>query len=153
LGGRDEESYTPTQAAKILRVTDRAVRKWLADGTLEGEQDDSGRWHVSQRAVHARLEDQRSYPRPAPAPREGPSAPRGSPEVAPEMLEIVRDLERRLGRAEARAELTERTESTLREERDRLLREREEAQEEARRLREELEAERSKGFWQRLFGG
>lgn len=88
LGWRDEESYTPTQASKILRVSDRAVRKSLADGTLEGEQDDSGRWHVSQRAVHARLEDQRSYPRPAPAPREGPSAPRGSPEVAPEMLEI-----------------------------------------------------------------
>ena len=142
-----EETYTVTQAAKILRVTDRAVRKWLADGTLEGEQDGSGRWHVPQKAVHARLEDR------PPRPREGSPEARGSPETAPEMLEIVRDLERRLGRAEARAELTERTESTLREERDRLLREREEAQEEARRLREELDAERSKGFWQRLFGG
>ena len=28
-----------------------------------------------------------------------------------------------------------------------------EALDEARRLREELEAERSKGFWRRLFGG
>ncbi len=70
-----------------------------------------------------------------------------------ELLGVIRDLERRLGCSEARAELTERTESTLREERDRLLREREEAQEEARRLREELEAERGKGFWRRLFGG
>ncbi len=31
--------------------------------------------------------------------------------------------------------------------------ERREAREEAQRLREELEAERSKGFWRRLFGG
>ena len=31
--------------------------------------------------------------------------------------------------------------------------ERREAQEQARRLREELEAVRSKGFWARLFGG
>jgi excisionase family DNA binding protein len=30
---------------------------------------------------------------------------------------------------------------------------REQAEKEARRLREELEAERSKGFWRRLFGG
>ena len=36
---------------------------------------------------------------------------------------------------------------------EQFVREREEAQEEARRLREELEAERSKGFWRRLFGG
>jgi excisionase family DNA binding protein len=142
-----EDTYTVPQAAKIIRVTDRAVRKWLAEGTLEGEQDGSGRWHVPQRAVHARLENRPQRP------REGSSEPGGSPELAPEMLEIVRDLERRLGRAEARAELTERTESTLREERDRLLREREDAQEEARRLREQLEAERSRGFWRRLFGG
>jgi excisionase family DNA binding protein len=142
-----EESYTVPQAAKILRVTDRAVRKWLAEGTLEGEQDASGRWHVPQRAVHTRMEDR------PPRPREDLSEAAGAPETAPEMLEIVRDLERRLGRAEARAELTERTESTLREERDRLLQERQEAQEETRRLREQLEAERSKGFWQRLFGG
>jgi hypothetical protein len=48
----------------------------------------------------------------------------------------------------------------MREERERLLsdlaheRERaEEVQEEANKLREELEAERSKGFWRRLLGG
>lgn len=136
-----EETYTVTEAAKILRVTDRAVRKWLSQGSLEGSQDDSGRWQIPQRAVHARLEER--------PPREA----REEPESAGEMLEIVRDLERRLGRAEARAELTERAESTLREERDRLLTERGEAQEEARRLREQLDAERGKGFWRRLFGG
>ena len=54
--------------------------------------------------------------------------------------------ERQLGRLEGRLELTEVAESTVREA---LEREREENQ----RLREELETERSKGFWRRLFGG
>jgi hypothetical protein len=82
---------------------------------------------------------------------------------------------------ESRLELTEKAESTVREERDRLLQdlERERAerlealqsgerlaeenvqleeehlqvQNEVERLRDEIEAERSKGFWRRLFGG
>ncbi len=62
-------------------------------------------------------------------------------------------MQRELGRLEGRLELTERAESTLREDLERERSERREAQEEARRLREELEAERSKGFWRRLFGG
>ncbi len=59
------------------------------------------------------------------------------------------ELEReRAGRLEAQ----ERAEQ-LTQERNRLEEERERAQEEARELRAELEAERSKGFWRRLFGG
>jgi predicted nuclease with TOPRIM domain len=82
---------------------------------------------------------------------------------------------------ESRLELTEKAESTVREERDRLLQdlERERAerleaqqrverlskdhvqlagkhsqvQNEVERLREEIEAERNKGFWRRMFGG
>ncbi len=152
--GPEEETYTVPQAAKILRVTDRAVRKWLELGRLEGEKDEAGTWHVPQRAVHARLED-----RPPRTPGNiagGPSAAPEASERADELFGVVRDLERRLGRAEARAELTERAESTLREERDRLLEERDRAHDEARRLREELEAERARargGFWRRLFGG
>jgi predicted nucleic acid-binding Zn-ribbon protein len=64
-----------------------------------------------------------------------------------------RDLQRELGRLEGRLELTERTESTLREERERLEQLLEEERGERRRLQEELDAERGKGFWQRLFGG
>jgi hypothetical protein len=52
-----------------------------------------------------------------------------------------------------RLELTERTESSLREDLERVREERRRYQEEAERLRDELEAERSKGFWRRLFGG
>ncbi len=62
----------------------------------------------------------------------------------------LRNPKRRLTRSETDAELTETTD-TLWEERDRLLREREQAQEGARRLREKREAVRGKGFWQRLF--
>jgi len=67
---------------------------------------------------------------------------------------------RQLGRVEGRLELTERTESTMRED---LERERARSEEERRRadvereraeeLRRELEAERSRGFWRRIFGG
>ena len=46
-----------------------------------------------------------------------------------------------------------RTESTIREERQRLEQLLEEERAERRRLQEALDAERGKGFWQRLFGG
>lgn len=64
----------------------------------------------------------------------------------------MEDLSYRLGRSEARAELTEIAESTIKEQ---LQRERERAdrmEEEARQLREQIEASR-RGFWKRLFGG
>jgi hypothetical protein len=41
----------------------------------------------------------------------------------------------------------------MREERERLEQLLEEERTERRRLQEELDAQRSKGFWQRLFGG
>lgn len=53
--------------------------------------------------------------------------------------EPVEDLSYRLGRSEARLDLTERTESILREERDRLLGELAEERAERRRLTERLE--------------
>jgi hypothetical protein len=77
--------------------------------------------------------------------REGLRGGEAAAKLPEELLLTVQELQYRLGWAEARAELTERTESTLREERDRL-------REENERLRGDLEAERSKGFWQRLFG-
>jgi hypothetical protein len=58
----------------------------------------------------------------------------------------MRALTRQLGRLEGRLELTAVAESTLREQ---LARE----QDRADRLEAELQAERGKGFWRRLFGG
>jgi predicted Holliday junction resolvase-like endonuclease len=68
------------------------------------------------------------------------------------MLDRVFMLEREIGRLQGRLELEERAESTVREERDRLLRDLEEERAERRRLQEQLE-ERKRGFWARLFGG
>jgi excisionase family DNA binding protein len=128
----DGESYTTSEAARVLRVTPGRIRQMISEGLLDAEHDEDGRWRVSARSVHARMPDR--------PPRE--PAPTSDPDLQRHLVEMAE----RLGRAEARAELTERAESTVREQ---LERERERAD----RLEEELRAERSKGFWQRLFGG
>jgi hypothetical protein len=53
----EEETYTPPEAARILRLSRRRVTQMLAVCELEGTQDDpeTGRWAIPQRAVHERL--------------------------------------------------------------------------------------------------
>jgi len=71
------------------------------------------------------------------------------------MHDLATRLETRASEAaklRTRLELTEKTQSTIEEERNRLA-ESLQTEEQAEMLRKELEAERSKGFWQRLFGG
>jgi excisionase family DNA binding protein len=71
--GVDEDTYTPAEAAKILRYTERHVRKLLADGELEGERDEeSGRWRVYQHSVHAMLPDRPSRVERSQEPLEAP---------------------------------------------------------------------------------
>ena len=146
----EEETYTTGQAARILRMTDRGVRKMIDRGELEASTDDRGRHLIPQRALHAVLEERRFDAAPAEISVE--EATRSAHE-ARELRERVEGLQRELGRLEGRLELTERTESTMREERERLERLLEEERTERRRLQEELDAERARGFWQRLFGG
>jgi excisionase family DNA binding protein len=133
-----EEFYTVPEAAKLLGVSGSRVRQLLTAGELEGERDPmSDRWRVSRAAVHARREERGTRePRPLSAPSADPTP----------WVDRIAQLERELGRAEATRELTEQAHSTTRES---LERERERAD----RLEAELEAERSKGFWARLFGG
>ena len=145
----EEDTYTTGQAARILKVTDRGVRKMIDRGELEAHQDERGRHLIPQRAVHAVLEDRRAS-RAEEIPAEETSR---STEEARQLRERLEVLQRELGRLEGRLELTERTESTMREERERLERLLEEERAERRRLQEELDTERGKGFWQRLFGG
>ena len=188
-----QEYYTVSEAAKVLNISERRVRQIAQDGKVEGMRSEEG-WKLFRYSVHD-FRDRREGQNPIRAGRGG----REPSSEAREWMERVATLERALGRLEGRLELTERAESTMRAERERLLeeltqererstqerekaeeiqrdaeqfaREREEAQEEARRLqeerdrllaeaaeeakalREELEAERSKGFWRRLFGG
>ena len=161
-----ESGWTTTdQAARSLGVSPRTVRRFIDRGELEGRKVTEGiveAWEVSIDSLYA-LRDKRIS--------EGQvrrNVPRKSIESqgAADTTDYIRDLTDRLLRLSSEAaelrtrlELTFKAESTLQEERDRLRQdwererqERQEAQEEAQRLREELVAERSKGFWQRLFG-
>lgn len=41
-----EDTYTPPEATRILRLSRRRVTQMLQAGDLEGTQDTSGRWHI-----------------------------------------------------------------------------------------------------------
>jgi len=162
---------TTDVAAKALGVSPRTIRRFIERGELEGQLEEEGitkAWMVSIDSLHA-LRDRR---RPEGHDRREAADVSATVDNAEDTLaDVLRDLAGRLETriAEAtelrtRLEITERAESSLREERGRLLadieRERSErendrqrAEEELQRLRAELEAERSKGFWRRLFGG
>jgi hypothetical protein len=133
-GGRYYRSRL--EAARILRTTERTMRRRLERGDLEGARDPTtGRWRVQPHSVTAAMPE-----RPPKASEEALEAS----ESVRDYRDRVEDLQRQLGRLEGRLELTELTESTLREQ---LQRERERAD----RLEEELrEAHRS--WWSRLFG-
>lgn len=140
---RREDIYGASEAAKILNVTPGRIRQLLESGELEGVKD-GGRWRIPRRAVHARLEEN----------------PRRVRETAPDTPESVRELQSRvehlqyqLGRLEGQRELEavarSTVEETLRRERERG----DDLQRRADELRVELDRERGRGFWSRLFGG
>jgi hypothetical protein len=132
----EEESYTVHEAARILRTTERTVRRRLERGDLEGTRDPTtGRWMVAAHSVTAAMPD-----RPPKASQERREA---SQETADLRLR-VEDLQRQLGRLEGQRELEAVTQSTLREQ---LQRERERAD----RLEEELRDAR-RPWWRRIFG-
>ena len=129
------EEYTVQEAARILRATERTIRRRLERGDLEGRRDPTtGRWFVSARAVTAAM------------PERPPKASQEPPDAASEAANLrarVEDLQRQLGRVEGRLELAERTESTLREDLERERRQRVEDLERERRQRlEDVQRER-----------
>jgi hypothetical protein len=156
----EESGWVTTEvAAEALRVSPRTIRDYIRSGELKAKSEGEGvtkRWLVSINAVQA-LRDERiaagEMPRSRRVPAVGDTLAAGTAVDVGELVAALRELEHRLGRAEALAELTERTESSLREDLERVREERQRHYEEAERLRAELEAERSKGFWRRLFGG
>ena len=134
-----EDTYSVPEAAKVLQLTEGRIRQMLRAGTLEGisPEESGGRgWRIPMHAVNDRERPPRV---------ERATEPLGASESAREYRERVEALQRELGRLEGRLELTEVTESTLREQ---LQRERERAD----RLEAEL-SEARRGFWRRLFGG
>ncbi len=159
------ETYTVEEAARVLDRTPGRIRQMLRAGDLAGEHEggtERGPWRVYKWSAHAlrdRLREDQGGGGPASGARRPRDAP-GGPESASELFRVVQDLQRELGRLEGRLEITETAESTLRaeleRERERAETERARADQERERvedLRRELEAERSRGFWRRLFGG
>ena len=136
---------TTTAAAKALNVSPRTIRLYIEKGELEGrleEGTDKRIWLVSIDSLNT-LRAKRGT---------SGIVPDESPEIAEIIPEAMRELALRLESRAAEAaelrtrlELTEKTQSTLEQERNQL-------QERVEKLETELEAERSKGFWQRLFG-
>jgi regulator of replication initiation timing len=163
-----ESGWTATDvAARALEVTPRTVRRLIDRGELEGRKVREGiveSWEVSIDSLYALRDKRKSEGQVRRNVLRQSVEGHSTPDIT---TDHVRDLTDRLVRMSAemgelrgRLELTVRAESTLQEERDRLAEElererdeRREVREEADQLRAELEAERSKGFWRRLFGG
>jgi hypothetical protein len=151
---RNHSGWTTTQAAaKALGVSPRTIRLYIERGELEGQLEtgtDKRIWLVSIDSLNT-LRAKRGT---------GGIVPDESPEIAETIPEAMHDLAVRLETRAAEAaelrtrlELTEKTQSTIEDERNQLVDSLKRAEEQAETLRKELEAERSKGFWRRLFGG
>jgi hypothetical protein len=146
-------------AAEALGVDPGTVRTYVSRGDLEAKLEGEGvekTYIVPIDSVNA-LRDRRGASRKTPHSNREKSAEMGG--SAEDLADVIRELTSKLIRSSseaadlrARLELTERTESSLREDLERAREERQRHQEEADRLRTELEAERSKDFWRRLFG-
>jgi hypothetical protein len=156
---------TTDVAAAALRRSPRRVREYIRRGLLAAKTEGEGvskRWLVSIDSLNTLLDEaghtkgarpdvrpgSRRRPR---SNRKGMNADEGVVVDAVELLDTVQELQYRLGQAEARAELTEKTESTLREslERERLRADAE--RERADRLEAELQEAR-RGWLRRFFG-
>ena len=141
----DQGWVTTKVAAEALGVTPRTIRTYIHEGELEGKVEQEGinkRLLVSIPSLdelRVRRETEGKF-----RPQRGPSSAREKSEG--DVSEVIRDLAVRLEERAAEAaslrtrlELTAEAESTLKER--------------VAKLEEELAAERSKGFWRRLFGG
>jgi hypothetical protein len=144
----DSGWVTTEVAAAALRVPPRTVRDYVRAGDLEAIPEGEGvrkRWLVSIEAVQEMRERRRAagYPprshRDAAVDEHTVAADASASTVdAAELVAQLQELQYRLGRAEARVELQAVAESTVREERDRLLAELGEEHERAKRLEAEL---------------
>jgi hypothetical protein len=179
MGGRKDEGnlqgssgwVNTDVAAEALGVSARTVRNYILSGDLVASKEIEGineRYAVSVDSLYA-LRDRRKQEGKLPGNRRRTySRTEGSSEATTEVVrETAADMLREtLARLEthiaqnaelrARLELTERAQQRvekLAQENVQLEEEHSRVEQEAQRLRAELEAERSKGFWRRLFGG
>ena len=141
----DQGWVTTKVAAEAIGVTPRTIRTYIHEGELEGKVEQEGinkRLLVSIASLdelRVRRETEGKF-----RPHRGSSSARekGEGDVAEVIRDLTARLEERVAEAASlrtRLELTTEAESTLKER--------------VAKLEEELEAERSKGFWRRLFRG
>jgi DNA-binding transcriptional MerR regulator len=140
---------TTQVAAEALGVDPRTVRTYISRGELKARVEGEGvekAYSVDVDSLYALRDARKSSGK-------NPRKIREKSAEAEDLAALVRDLTSQLVSTSAEAahlrtrlQLTERTQSSLEEEAQALRGERD-------RLRAELEAERSKGFWSRLFGG
>ena len=140
---------TTRVAAEALGVDPRTIRTYIRRGLLQARVEGKGvekAYSVDVDSLHA-LRDARKP--------EGKRLhkTRAKSAGAEDFAELIRDLTAQVVEASTEAadlrtrlQLSERAQSSVEEEARTLREERD-------RLRSELEAERSKGFWARLFGG
>ena len=146
---------TTDVAAKSVRVSPRTIRRYIDQGRLQAKQQGEGvgrEWLVSVDSLHA-LRASRTAGEPRPSHGRAENADTDVANPADSIADVVREMSVRLERRaeeaaelRVRLELTERSQSTLDEERRRALQEldeerrrREEAEQKNEALRQELE--------------
>jgi DNA-binding transcriptional MerR regulator len=145
-----ESGWVTTQvAAEALGVDPRTVRTYIRQGLLDAKVEGEGvekAYSVDIDSLYALRDSRKSSGK-------RPRKVRESSAGADELTGLIRELTAQLVETNAEAahlrtrlQLTEQAQSSLGEQTRALIEERD-------RLRAELEAERSKGFWSRLFGG
>ena len=145
-----ESGWVTTQvAAEALGVDPRTVRTYISRGILKAKVEGEGvekAYSVDIDSLYALRDARKSSGK-------GAREVRANAANAEDLSALIRDLTAQIvetsteaASLRARLQLTERAQSSLEKEAQTLREERD-------RLRAELEAERSKGFWSRLFGG
>ena len=145
-----DSGWVTTQvAAEALGVDPRTVRTYINRGILNAKVEGKGvekAYSVDVDSLYALRDARKSSGK-------GPRKIREKSANAEDFAELIRDLTTQVVRTSSEAaalrtrlQLTEQAQSSLEEEARALREERD-------RLRAELEAKRSKGFWARLFGG
>jgi DNA-binding transcriptional MerR regulator len=142
-------------AADALGVDPRTVRTYIRRGLLDAKVEGEGvekAYSVDIDSLYALRDSRKSSGKGPRKVREKSAKPRPGGDASEDLAELVRDLTTQLVSStseaadlRARLQLTERAQSTLEAEAKELREERD-------RLRAELEAERARGFWSRLFG-
>lgn len=88
--------HSPKDAARILRKSDRTIRRMLDQGELEGERSETGRWKVNAQAVEERrLHDRRM------------ALANESPETVHELTDQLIETSMELGRTQAQLHMAE----------------------------------------------